>query len=133
MSVVAAGGCRMLAADAGRGTRDVWDWVVTNAEGLVRDEPELAALVVPSVDGRILPTPWFDDVEQYELQVWVVDRHGRSERSVIDCCASDGSVRAGRPRIGDSRPSTLDSVAALLAGLLGDGPTRPAASMGLAA
>jgi len=131
--VVGAGGCRMLAADAGRSTRDVWDWVVAHAEDLVRDEPQLAALVVPTVGGTILPTPWFDDIERYELNVWVVDRGGRIERSLIDCCAVEGSLRAGRPRAGDGSPSPLDSVAALLAGLLGDGPTRPATSLRLAA
>jgi hypothetical protein len=130
--VVAQDGCRMLAADRGRSTADVWDWLVQNAENIVRDRPHVAALVVPTIDGEILPTPWLDAVARYELNVWIVDGLDRWARSVIDCASIDGSLRVAEPRPERGR-CPLDSVASLLSGVLSDGPTRPAPALRLLA
>jgi hypothetical protein len=123
---VSGEGCRMYAVDGDRAERvlDLWHWLADNGARIGRRRPHAAALLVPTVDGAIVPTPYLEGVAEYDLNVFLVEPDGTMLRQVVACTVEDGRPRMGRARAGRRGP--LDAVAALLAGLLDERPEPPA-------
>lgn len=124
-------GFRLIPVDGVTCMRDVRDWLVEHEEALTQGAPSSAALVIPTApDGTIRSRPAGEGAAGYDVNIWVVDNHGRANTAVVRCVLENGVLV--RHRWEPTRPRSAEAVASLLGTLLAEFSDPPPAPMRLA-